>query len=143
MNRKLVRRLSLFFTLVFVASAVVQLNDPDPFVWIAVYLAGAMFSALGAWRFPLQRPMAVRVGIFGLLTAIWAATNIPRVLETEPPWSQVLSTMQMMEPGVEEARESLGLLLIAAWMFALAFGSLARAEADRDQPAAAERSDLT
>lgn len=130
MNPKLVRRVSVFFALAFVASALVQLNDPDPFVWIAVYLAGAMFSALGAWRFPLQRAMALRVGIFGLLTLIWAGTNVPRALETRPPWDQVFSSMQMMSPGVEEARESLGLLLIAVWMFVLAGSSWVQSEGD-------------
>jgi hypothetical protein len=103
----------------FLASAAAQLNDPDPAIWVAVYVVAALFSALGAWRCPLDRAMSFRVGAFGGICLVWGAVQVPRVVATSPPWDQVFSTMQMMAPGVEEAREGLGLWLIAGWMMAL------------------------
>lgn len=40
------RYLAIIFTLCFLLSAFVQLNDPDPAVWITLYMVPALVSAL-------------------------------------------------------------------------------------------------
>lgn len=104
----------------------VQLNDPDPFWWCVIYGTSGLLSAAAAWRLPL--PPKVSLAAVGLATiaVLWALTHVPRVVATQPPWRDVLSDMQMMAPGVEEAREAVGLLLVAVWLAALARVSWAR-----------------
>jgi hypothetical protein len=99
----------------FLAAAGLQYNDPDPLVWIAIY--GLAASACGlhaahrlAWSF------AASVGVAAL---IWAATFAPRVLGTASP-GDLVQSMKAETPQVEESREALGLLIVAAWMAGLA-----------------------
>lgn len=85
----------------FTASAVVQLNDPDPVLWVLFYGVAATVSAVaahGRWS-PLFAPAALLS--LGLPSAVW-------LLAALPP-----------QPGLartELAREAGGLLLVSAWM---------------------------
>ena len=60
------RRLHVIFAGIFLLSAAVQLNDPDPWRWVAIYGAAAGVG-LGGWR---VRGVAAGVG---LVAVIWAA----------------------------------------------------------------------
>src|SRR5690606_3962823 len=103
---------SIFFgiwSLLFVVAALVQLNDPDPWVWVSIYLVAAFFSgyvALG--RYPLI-PL-------GIVTVLCRAGSLyyfpPSVGEwIAQEWEQ--KDLTMKTASMEEARESLGLLLVA------------------------------
>src|SRR5690606_23529175 len=103
---------SIFFgiwSLLFVVAALVQLNDPDPWVWVSIYLVAAFFSgyvALG--RYPLI-PL-------GIVTVLCLAGSLyyfpPSVGEwIAQEWEQ--KDLTMKTASMEEARESLGLLLVA------------------------------
>ena len=103
---------SIFFgiwTLLFVMGALAQINDPDPWVWVGIYLVGALLSgyvALG--RYPMI-PL-------GIVTVLCFAGSLyyfpPSVSEwIAQEWEQQDLTMKTV--SMEEARESLGLLLIA------------------------------
>lgn len=99
----------------FVFGAAVQYNDPDPYSWTALYLAaaGVSFAALwmpGAWK------MAAAVATVAF---IWAATLAPAATRTSFP--ELFQSWEMMSDGMEEGREFLGLLLIAAWTSYLAY----------------------
>ena len=88
--------------------AVLQFNDPDPAVWVAVYFgmsALCVWSAFGALPrlVPVVAMAAAVVGAY----LLW------------PVAYQGLSGKMDSRPGVELARESLGLLicaLIAAYL---------------------------
>ncbi len=99
----------------FVLAAAVQYNDPDPLRWIAIYLAAALACALavaGRLRWPVPAFVA-----FAALA--WAAVLAPGVLGRVGP-GEMFGAWEMKDAAVEEARESYGLLLVAAWMGVLA-----------------------
>jgi hypothetical protein len=105
---------------VFAASAVVQWNDPDPVQWMLIYGAAAAACAWALRRaLPWPAPAAV-----GAVALAWALTLVPEVLAVpgvlgDPALWQVFSPRAMLSSAVEEARERLGLLLVAAWMAVL------------------------
>ncbi|WP_160328168.1 transmembrane 220 family protein [Solirubrum puertoriconensis] len=97
--------------LLLVAFAGLQLNDPDPLLWVTLYLLPAATLAWAAAR-PLPRwvPAVLALAYLGL-SAWWWPTRFDGV--TGP-----------MNPGttIEDAREALGLLIcasclgLAAWL---------------------------
>lgn len=107
--------------LAFVFSAIVQLNDPDPYTWAAIYGAAALVCAFELRR--LVHPL-VPAGIAALAVA-WAATIAPRVLG-KVRFSAMFAEFEMANVGVEESREMYGLAFIALWMIAVAIAAWRR-----------------
>lgn len=96
--------------LLFLASAAVQLNDPDPVGWTLMYGSAALAATLAAaGRCPRWLPWAV-----GAVALAWLAAWIPQLQRVDP--HDVFGPAGMYPPGVEEAREAGGLVLILAWM---------------------------
>jgi hypothetical protein len=97
----------------FVFSAALQLNDPDPVPWVAIYLAGAALAgmaAAGRWP-PWRRPVALAVAGIALVWGLSVAFSSPRV----PPLADLVGDWHMYAVGVEERRETLALLWLACW----------------------------
>jgi hypothetical protein len=107
--------------LAFVFSVIVQFNDPDPFVWAAIYAAAALVCA-----FELRRrthPL-VSAGI-AAVALTWAATIAPRILGNVR-FSTMFAEFEMANTGIEESREMYGLVFIALWMIAVAIAAWRR-----------------
>lgn len=105
----------------FAMSVLVQVNDPDPWLWIAIYgAAGIVTALLIAAR--LQWWMAAAVAV---VAAIWAATIAPRVIG-KVPFMSMFGAFEMQNIGIEESREMYGLLLIALWCAVAAWRSRIR-----------------
>lgn len=105
---------------VFLLSAAVQWNDPDPAGWIILYLFAALASGLeagrqGTWHLPA----AVTTVALG-----WALLLLPEVRLDAIP--RLLEGWGMYSPGVEEGREMGGLLMVAGWSGALAWAARLR-----------------
>jgi len=101
--------------LLFTLGAVVQVNDPDPARWIAVYALAAAACLLSLLR-------RLHWALPALLCAVvlaWAATLAPRVVG-RVPFREMFGAFEMRSVGIEESREMYGLLIIAAWMAVLA-----------------------
>jgi hypothetical protein len=107
------KALNLIFCLLFIFSAALQYNDPDPYVWIPIYMYGAVLCWL-AFRnkfFPRAYLTGIiiytvyAVGLFfwknGVLDwmAQHHAENIAATMKAEKPW-------------IEETREFFGLLIL-------------------------------
>jgi hypothetical protein len=101
--------------LLFTFGAVVQVNDPDPVQWIAVYALAAGSCLLSLFhRLPSTPPALLCV-----VALIWAATLAPGVVG-RVPFGDMFGAFEMKNVGIEESREMYGLLIIAAWMAVLA-----------------------
>jgi hypothetical protein len=105
----------------FIFSAAVQVNDPDPWVWMPIYLAAAALCVIEIrrrthWMAPL---------VLVVLTVIWAGTIAPRVLG-KVGFLEMFSAWEMKNIGIEEEREMYGLLIVAGWMAAIAWVSRRR-----------------
>ena len=84
--------------LVMVVFALVQLNDPDPWRWIVAYgwtACGCIvhFEPLKRWR--------VLFGVLYILLGIWLF----------PSQFEGIGTMVATVPAIEQARESLGMII--------------------------------
>jgi hypothetical protein len=104
---------NLLFCLLFIFSAALQYNDPDPYVWMPIYLYGAVFCWL-AFRNKFY-PKAYLLGI--LVYAGYAAYKFfdkDGVLD----WikyhdaENIAETMKATKPWVEETREFFGLVIL-------------------------------
>jgi len=115
------RAANVIMLLLFVASALLQLNDPDPVVWVAVYAAAAVICAVELRG--LVRPLYP--ALLSLTALAWAATIAPRVLG-KVPFGAMFAEFEMRDLGVEESREMYGLVLVAVWMAAVALAAWKR-----------------
>jgi hypothetical protein len=106
------RWLAAVMCILLVMAAAVQLNDPDPLRWMAVYSLGALASGLAFARRCPEWLAALAFGVF----AVWGLSMVPAVLQF-----RVESVTEMSRGSIidEEAREGLGLLIGAAWCGAL------------------------
>jgi hypothetical protein len=95
-------------TALFVVSAAVQWNDPDPATWIAIYGVAAILAARAAQgQLPLV-PNAVALAAFALL----ALRALPDLLAAR---EAAFTHWHMLSSADEVAREAGGLALCAAW----------------------------
>jgi hypothetical protein len=104
--------------LVLAGFALLQLNDPDAWNWIALYGLGSVVclaSALGkrTWPYGLAAP-----GV----ALLWSLSLLPAILAQPIAWHAVFGPGGMSyAPGVEQTREALGLVILASWTLPLIF----------------------
>ena len=106
--------LNSLFLLAYVASTLVQFNDPDPWAWIAIYVAAAgMCIAWFRRRVPRWYPTALLV-----ISLLWIGSLLPAVVGKVSP-AEIFESISMRTRAIEEAREIGGLALVAIWAGAL------------------------
>lgn len=104
---------NIFFCIVFILFAAVQYNDPDPYVWMPIYLYTAVLCWL-AFRNKFF-PGAYLLGI-----AVYAAYAIYKFFDQNGVWTwitkhheaNIASTMKAEQPWIEETREFFGLIIL-------------------------------
>jgi hypothetical protein len=104
------RGVNLAMAALFLASAGLQLNDPDPLRWIAVY-SGAAVACIAADRAPRAWIPAAAIGLVAMAWASTTASVLPRMKGAD-----LFRSMKAETPVIEESREFLGLLVVAGWM---------------------------
>lgn len=98
----------------FMAGAAVQLNDPDPEVWILAYASAALVCAAAALDMRGHREHVVRGSAAALGTVIATAITVIRpALLGARKYGVSFAAMEQ----VEEFRELVGLCILAAWLF--------------------------
>jgi hypothetical protein len=102
--------LNLLFLTSFVLSAIVQYNDPDALIWIAIYVAAAgMCLAQHLNHQPRWLPPLLLV-----ICLIWIAWLLPSIIG-QVSLAEVVESISMQTRAVEEAREIGGLAIVAFW----------------------------
>lgn len=107
------RALSAIMSVLALWAAYLQLNDPDPERWFAMYLACAAVALVSA----LGRGKAALAGAVGLIAALWAAAIVPELLGVWTP-SDLGARMSSDRPEVEYGRELGGLSIVAGYCLA-------------------------
>ena len=102
----------------FLISAIIQFNDPDPLRWAAVYGA-AGFACLAAGRFRYSWPLPAGVGLVAFAWAVSLSPILPNL-----KLGDLARTMHAGTPSIELGREFLGLLIVLGWMVFLVVVSL-------------------
>lgn len=110
------RVVSAFMTVLLALAVAVQYNDPDPLRWMAIYGAACALSALVVVRGRAPLVWVAAVGLVALVSGL----IVGRGAYGGSHLSEMFQSWEMKSPGVEEAREASGLLIVAAWMAVLA-----------------------
>lgn len=97
----------------FLFSAAVQWNDPDPLRWIFAYGVAAGISAAFSLDYPVRALAAVAAFVYAGLALAVAPESLPASFE-----DLIAPTMKTL--AIEEARESLGLGSSGLWCAVLA-----------------------
>lgn len=119
------RWLHLVFAVLFASSAVLQYNDPDPWLWIAMW-GGAALLAFAEFR-SRAKPLFHLVLIAAC--AVWMAMLAPGMAEFIALGQPALLYAEMSagQPLIEEAREFLGLAIILGYaLFTRVFRTASR-----------------
>jgi transmembrane protein TMEM220 len=109
--------------LLFFVCVGLQYNDPDPVQWMAIYGAAAFVSVMHAWRGQVPVAFPLVVAVAAVAWGVYIASHIHGRFE----WHHLAESMHAGTPQIEESRETLGLLIVAAWMIVVAFAGGARA----------------
>jgi len=104
---------NLFFCVVFIFFAALQYNDPDPYVWMPIYLYAAALCWL-AFR-NKYFPVAYLLGI-----AVYAVYATYKFSDENGVWdwmtkhhaANIADTMKAEQPWIEETREFFGLVIL-------------------------------
>ncbi len=105
--------LNIFFIILFLLSAALQYNDPDPYIWMPVYLYGALLCFLA-----LKKRYNFFLYTIGLLVYTGYAVYLVYEKNGVLSWlnkhntENILQSMKATKPWIEETREFLGLLIL-------------------------------
>ncbi|HEX6891898.1 MAG TPA: transmembrane 220 family protein [Chryseolinea sp.] len=110
------RILNFILALMFLAFAFVQINDPDPAVWILIYGAMATLSIMAIFEYYPRKFMVgvlVLYLIYGVYTLIYHP-GILQWLQSENKSDIFDDVAKMQNLFIEESREFLGLFICIA-----------------------------
>lgn len=109
------KRFNIIFTFLFVVFAALQYNDPDPYLWVPIYL----YTAALCWQASRNKfyPKAYIIGIL-----LYAAYAVYKIFDQNGllDWinlhraENIAETMKAEKPWVEESREFFGLIILIA-----------------------------
>ncbi len=104
---------NLLFCLLFIVSAGLQYNDPDPYLWIPLYL----FSAVLCW-FAFKGKYYPALYLAGILVYIIYAAYLFFIEDGMLDWirehegENIAQEMKATKPWIEATREVLGLMIM-------------------------------
>ena len=104
---------NIVFAVLFVVSAVLQYNDPDPYLWIPLYLYGA-WLCFKAFRNQFDIKL-YWIGLAVYLSyAVFLFFDKTGVLSWafEHDAENIAQSMKAAKPWIEETREFFGLLIL-------------------------------
>lgn len=104
---------NLFFCVVFIFFAALQYNDPDPYVWMPIYL----YAAVLCWLAFRNKYFATAY-LLGI--AVYAVYAIYKFFDENGVWdwmtkhhaANIADTMKAEQPWIEETREFFGLVIL-------------------------------
>jgi Transmembrane family 220, helix len=104
------RIVNLILAIMFLLFAFVQVNDPDPVIWILVYGLMAVFSVMAMFEFYPQKFLIATAAVYTL----YSLTLITGVIEwyQSGNWAGLFDDVAKMDHlYIEESREFLGLMI--------------------------------
>jgi hypothetical protein len=114
------RIINFILAVMFLIFAFVQINDPDPVIWILIYGVMAVMCILAIFEFYPGKVIAGLLVIF----ILYSFAYVPGVIEWLTKDNKALlfdDIAKMQYPYIEQAREFLGLMIcIGVLIFHLA-----------------------
>ena len=104
---------NITFCFLFIVFAALQYNDPDPYLWVPIY----MYTAVLCWL-AFRKRYFVKAYLVGII--VYAGYAVFKMLDTDGliDWiklhhaENIAETMKAEQPWVEETREFFGLLIL-------------------------------
>jgi hypothetical protein len=106
---------NIVFILVFILSAALQYNDPDPYVWMPLYLYGAFlcYQALRKKYHPVLYIIGFAVYVGYAVYLFFDKNGVVSWIK-EHDAENIVQSMKATKPWIEETREFAGLLILIA-----------------------------
>ena len=104
---------NLLFSLIFLAFAALQYNDPDPYIWIPIYLYATVLCWLA-----FRNQFYPKAYIAGILIYAGYALYLFFAADGVLDWMQkhnsenIAAAMKATKPWIEETREFFGLFIL-------------------------------
>ncbi len=104
---------NFIFCILFIVSAALQYNDPDPYIWIPIYLMGAVicFQAFREKYYPVFTLLLSTLFIIYDLYLFFDKFGVLSWLN-EHNAENIAASMKASAPWIEETREFFGLLIL-------------------------------
>lgn len=104
--------LNIVLILIFILSAALQYNDPDPYIWVSIYLYAAVICALALWKIYNKTSYIIGLSVF-LVYAVYLFFDRNGVLSwiTVHDSENIVQSMKATKPWIEETREFGGLMI--------------------------------
>ncbi len=104
---------NILFCILFLISAGLQYNDPDPYIWIPIYLYGAILCWLA-----FRNQFYPKAYLFGIVIFAGYALYFFFTENGVLDWMQkhdaenIAATMKASTPWIEDTREFFGLVIL-------------------------------
>ena len=107
------KTINIFFTIFFVISAALQYNDPDPYVWMPLYLYAAVLCVLAVRNKFYPKAYLVGIAVYGAyaMYLFFTTDGVLDWINTHQSES-IVQTMKATKPWIEQTREFFGLLIL-------------------------------
>ena len=102
--------LSIFFAVMFIAFAALQVNDPDPVLWILIYGIMSVVSVMAIFEY-YNRKLMIGLGILYIVYLVILFPGVSKWLQQDDKSVLFDDVMKMEHLYIEESREFLGLLI--------------------------------
>ena len=109
----IMKAFNIFFIIVFLLSAALQYNDPDPYIWMPIYLYGAWLCYQAIYR--KYNPVLYIIGLVVYMGyAVYLFFDNQGVLSWAGKHNaeNIVQSMKATKPWIEETREFGGLLIL-------------------------------
>lgn len=103
---------NILFCVLFIIFAALQYNDPDPYIWVPIYLYSASLCFLAARNSYFPKAYIIGIVIY-LIYAIYLLFDKTGVINwaADHQAENIAQSMKATKPWIEETREFFGLLI--------------------------------
>ena len=104
---------NIIFCFVFIVFAALQYNDPDPYLWVPIYMYTAVLCWLAARQRYFMKAYLLGIAVYAIY-AIYKMVDANGLLD----WiklhhaENIAGTMKAEQPWIEETREFFGLIIL-------------------------------
>lgn len=106
---------NIIFIVLFILFAAVQYNDPDPYLWMPIYLYAAYLCYQATRHIYHPVLYIIGLGLYGIY-AVYLLVDKTGVLDwiREHHSESIVQSMKATRPWIEETREFFGLVIVMA-----------------------------
>ena len=106
---------NIIFCFIFILFAALQYNDPDPYIWVPIYMYAAVLCWLAFRKkyYPRWYIAGIIVyTVYGIGLFFWKNGVLDWIIKHHA--ANITETMKADQPWIEETREFFGLVILIA-----------------------------